>query len=208
MYIFDVNWSARTAGPSPYRNERTELFLLGCHKARSGNPCKGCFNAATWQLPADATAYDPIWCAEHLIRHAPNRFVTIGGGEPTDQIEDLILMCQLLQAKGFHVLCYTWHDFLQAIQGEYGETFKHQFLKLFEVIDGFIDGEFILEQRCYQAEKNDGLFNSIGSTNQHLVIKEKGIIKAYPVSEITKITFNQLTEEMTVQGRGLNYGAL
>lgn len=202
MYIFDVRWSATTAGPSPFNNERTELFLLGCEKARSGNACKGCFNSMTWEVPKDATYYEPKACAENIIKHAPNRFVTIGGGEPTDQIKDLIIMCEILKTHGFHILCYTWHDSLKATNGDYGENFKEDFLNLFSHIDGFIDGEFILEKRCYDTSKNDGLFNSVGSSNQRLVVKEDdNHIALYPIREIEKITFNE-TEEMLISGRG------
>ena len=45
LLIRDLKWSVKTAGPSPFNNERTELFLLGCKKAMSGKPCKGCFNS-------------------------------------------------------------------------------------------------------------------------------------------------------------------
>lgn len=204
MYIFDVNWAATTAGPSPYNNERTELFLLGCQKARSGNACKGCFNSVTWQVPDDATYYKPEVCAENIMKYAPNRFVTIGGGEPTDQIKDLIIMCKILKENHFHTLCYTWRDSLKAIGGEYGEDFKKDFLELLSCIDGFIDGEFILEKRCYNTSVNDGLFNSIGSSNQHLVVKDKNNIILYPIRDIEKIVFNE-TEEMLISGRGFTY---
>lgn len=207
MYIFDVNWAAQTAGPSPYNNERTELFLLGCEKARSGNACKGCFNSVTWNIPSDATYYEPEACAENIIKYAPNHFVTIGGGEPTDQIKDLIVVCKILKENDFHVLCYTWRDSLKALNGEYGEDFKKDFLALLSYVDGFIDGEFILEQRCYDTSKNDGLFNSIGSANQRLVIKDKNKIVLYPIGDIEKISFNK-TEEMLICGRSFTYEML
>lgn len=208
MYIFDVKWSATTAGPSPFHNERTELFLLGCEKARSGNPCKGCFNTITWQRPENASYYTPEFCAENIIKHAPNKYITIGGGEPLDQIKELITMCSILKQHGFHILCYTWRDALKVLTGFYGEVFKQDFLNLLMLVDGFIDGEFILEKRCYRTDINDGLFNSIGSTNQHLIVKDKvdkNKILSYPVGDIEKIYFDE-KEEMRICGRILEYG--
>lgn len=205
MYIFDVKWSAKTAGPSPFQNNRTELFLLGCQKASDGNPCKGCFNSKTWFIPKDATYYSPEECAENLMKFAPNPFITIGGGEPLDYIEELIKMCRLLKVNGYHVLCYTWRDIFLALDGYYGEAFRLNVIALIQLIDGFIDGEFILEQRCYKEDNDDGLFNSIGSSNQHLVIQEKQSIIRYPLNTIESIFFNAFNQ-MIIKGDGLLYG--
>lgn len=204
MYIFDVKWSVTTAGPSPDHNNRVELFLLGCNKAQSGNPCKGCFNRPTWHRPKNARYYDPVFCAENIIQHAPNKYLTIGGGEPLDQIKDLIIMCSALKQAGFHILCYTWRDIFKALRGEYSDIDKQDIKALIDVVDGFIDGEFILEKRCYEEDKEDGLFNSIGSTNQRLVFKTKEQILAYPVYAMKSIYFD-LDNKMHVVGQFIKF---
>ena len=106
----DVRWSVETAGPSPFDNKRTELFLLGCKKAMSGNPCKGCFNSTTWDASKALESHDPIKMAKHINDNAPNKYITIGGGEPTDQIDNLIILCKELKKYGFHIMMYTWKE--------------------------------------------------------------------------------------------------
>lgn len=203
MYIFDVKWSAITAGPSPFNNERTELFLLGCERARSGNACKGCFNSKTWYIPEDAKVYSAKYCAYNLIKHMPNKYLTIGGGEPLDVIDELIEMCAILKEHDIHILCYTWRNIFKALDGFYGEDFKNKVFKLISLIDGFIDDEFVLEKRCYKEDAEDGLFNSIGSTNQHVVVQKNNQIVRYQLDTIKEITF--LDGKMIVLGDEQTY---
>ena len=112
LKIFDMRTNVTTAGPSPNNNERIELFLLGCRKAYSGNPCKGCFNSALWDHNKAEFSRDPIELAQWFIESIPKdrRYITIGGGEPTDQIEALIPFCKLLHENGFHIMMYTWRE--------------------------------------------------------------------------------------------------
>ena len=46
--IFSAYLHSLTAGLSPHKNERVELFFAGCRMAREGNPCDGCFNQDLW----------------------------------------------------------------------------------------------------------------------------------------------------------------
>lgn len=87
LRIFDVKWRVKTAGPSPNNNERIEVFLLGCEKAINGNPCKGCFNSITWDKSIAQFSRDPIEMADMINEGCDpnNKYVTIGGGEPTDR---------------------------------------------------------------------------------------------------------------------------
>jgi pyruvate-formate lyase-activating enzyme len=116
MKLFDVKWNVKTAGPSPFNNERTELFLLGCRKALEGNPCPECFNSPTWDDSIAQRFYTPKDIAEHLSKTAPNKYVTIGGGEPTDQIDELIELCKEIKKYGFHTMVYTWRDLRWELQ--------------------------------------------------------------------------------------------
>lgn len=166
MKIFDVNWKAVTAGPSPHNNERTEVFLLGCKKALEGNPCKGCFNQATWNANLATIEDTPEEAAENIFKYAPNKYITIGGGEPTDQIDELIIFTRLLKEKGYHVMMYTWRSLYAIIKGEYSEDFKLKFLTLMNSIDILVDGEFQEENKLYIHDQSDGLFGSVGSGNQ------------------------------------------
>lgn len=187
ILLRDVRWSVKTAGPSPDNNNRTELFLLGCDKAMKGYPCKGCFNSSTWDNTKAEFSYDPIKMAEHINKYAPNKYITIGGGEPLMQIDNLIILCKELKKYNFHIIVYTWRrieyftrsyramhpiyipkgmylelesDF--CIQRDKGE-------ELINTIDILIDGEYKENEKLYNFKAEDGLTNSIGSGNQGII---------------------------------------
>jgi organic radical activating enzyme len=166
MKLWDVKWKVKTAGPSPHSNDRTELFLLGCKKALEGDPCVGCFNESTWDDSISENKYDPVEMAKHINIHAPNKYITIGGGEPTDQIDNLIILCKELKKLGFHIMVYTWKRLEHVLKNGNGIEEANKTRELLNHIDMLIDGEFVLEDRLYEEDKEDGLLNSIGSGNQ------------------------------------------
>ena len=151
----ECQWSVKTAGPSPFNNERTEIFLLGCNKAMSGNPCHGCFNSSTWDASQAQWTHDPIKMAEHINRNAPNKYITIGGGEPTDQIENLIILCKELKKYDFHIMMYTWRNlksivnpirvFLTGEEVEHPLTYPMR--ELLQYLDIVVDGQFKIEEK-------------------------------------------------------------
>ena len=167
LKLFDVKWTSHTAGPSPYdNNARTELFLMGCEKARLGVPCKGCFNPRLWADIADARLLNPEDMAEHIAKFALNKFITIVGGEPLDQIGGLADLCYFLKQKGFHILVFT-HYILKDILINV-DIFEepNAYTKFLHNIDVLVDGEYIAEERIYDEDLSDGLHNAVGSGNQ------------------------------------------
>lgn len=170
ILLRECNWSVKTAGPSPDDNKRTELFLLGCNKAMTGNPCKGCFNSTTWDNSKAEWSHDPIKMAEHINNCAPNKYITIGGGEPTDQIENVIILCKELKKYGFHIMMYTWRDLLSTLNNPLRSCdvtdLINNFRELFKYVDIIVDGEYREELRMWDGSKEDGLLSSIGSGNQ------------------------------------------
>lgn len=183
ILLRDCRWSVTTAGPSPYNNERTEIFLLGCNKAMTGNPCKGCFNSTTWDNSTAQWSHDPVKMAEHINNNAPNKYITIGGGEPTDQIDNLIILCKELKKYGFHIMVYTWRNLEKELNfafnprmaiAYYGTSDPEEYLlakniyQLTHYVDIIVDGEYKQEERLYQQELEDGLMSSIGSGNQRV----------------------------------------
>lgn len=166
----ECNWSVKTAGPSPDNNKRTELFLLGCKKAMSGNPCNGCFNSTTWDSNKALYSHDPIKMAEHINNNAPNKYITIGGGEPTDQIDNLIILCRELKKYNFHIMMYTWRDLKFTLNPlmrscEFTDM-THKFNELLKYVDIVVDGEYKEDERLWDGTKEDGLISSVGSGNQ------------------------------------------
>lgn len=198
IYLRDCNWAVKTAGPSPDNNNRTELFLLGCDKAMSGNPCNGCFNATTWDSKSANWTHDPIKMAEHINNNAPNKYITIGGGEPTDQINNLIILCRELKKHGFHIMMYTWRD-LQATLSNPLRSYEvtkliNNFKTLLNYVDIIVDGEYKQEERLWNGDKGDGLFSSVGSGNQIIWdIKNKRGFAMRDIVEINLTSNNNLS---------------
>ena len=203
MYIYDIKWTTQTAGPSPCCNQRTELFLLGCQKAMLGHPCPGCFNQSLWQVPKQAKTYTPQTVAKQIIKFAPQPFLTIGGGEPLDQIEELITLCYLLKQEGFHIICYTWRDIQKALINQYGLAFLQSLLKLIMYVDAFIDGPYENDKRIYQENIQDGFLDSIGSSNQHIVLCEPGKLpKSYPLLTVCDFYYDEEQQKLCVKQGG------
>lgn len=180
LLIYDINWSTDTAGPSPNNNQRVELFLLGCERAMQGNECKGCFNTKLWNNNIAKFSRDPVEVADEIAALTDNRYITISGGEPLDQIEHLIPLCKRLKEHGFHIMMYTWRDVFLVI-GEINyingclenyDTYKDidhlEARELFKHLDIVVDGEFIQEECLYDKDLGDGLLSSIGSGNQRI----------------------------------------
>lgn len=176
--LFDIHWETDTAGPSPNNNKRIEVFLLGCNKAIQGKPCKGCFNSITWDKSKAEWSWDPIELADMVNEGCDpnNKYVTIGGGEPTDQIDQLIPFVKRLKEHGFHIMMYTWKDLQSLIKlptlyfgtmdKEIEEVNKYR--ELLKHLDIVVDGEFKQDECLYQQELGDGMLSSIGSGNQKI----------------------------------------
>lgn len=184
LRIFDIKWRTDTAGPSPNNNERIEVFLLGCNKAMQGNPCKGCFNSITWDKSKAEYSWDPIELADMINEGCDpnNKYITIGGGEPTDQVDMIIPFAKRLKEHGFHIMMYTWRDlkheldliFNHHMTAYYGISsiekldFAEKMWELIRHLDIIVDGEYKQEERLYQQELGDGMLSSIGSGNQRV----------------------------------------
>ena len=176
LKVFDIRFDVTTAGPSPIDNRRIELFLLGCDKAMNGFPCKGCFNKPLWDSNKAEHSLNPVELADWIIERTPEeeRYITIGGAEPTHQIDHLIPFCKILKRAGFHIMIYTYRELLHEFNisnKEYSTPNKidtDKWIALLENIDMVVDGPFIQELRLYQEEAQDGFLSSIGSGNQRI----------------------------------------
>ncbi len=154
--LYGAKYNVTTAGPSPGSNYRTELFFFGCKLAMSGNACEGCFNSQIWDNSIAIKDYSPQEIVDTIKENAENKYITIGGGEPTDQLEGLIELTKLLKAEGFHILLYSW------------KTIDMLPEELLINIDILVDGKFLKEERLYDTNLENGLANSVGSGNQRV----------------------------------------
>ena len=176
LKVFDIKFDVTTAGPSPNDNKRIELFLLGCDKAMRGDACEGCFNRRLWDSNLAEFSCDIESLANWIIERTPEneRYITIGGAEPTFQIDHLIPFCKILKSAGFHIMIYTYRELLHEFNisnKQYNTPNKipvSKWIALLENIDMIVDGPFIQEQRMYKEDEGDGFLSSIGSGNQRI----------------------------------------
>lgn len=185
--LFGVKWATDQGGPSPDNNMRTELYFMGCRKAMSGDPCDGCYNPDLWETRLDAITRSPQDMAEHIAKFAPNKYITIVGGEPTDQMEGLTELCKLLKAKGFHILVFSWRSLKIGSTGNIHPAWRG----LIQNIDILVDGAYKKSERIYNEDFEDGFHNTIGSANQTIWdLKEwndagrPGIINGHTAGEL------------------------
>lgn len=194
--LADVRWSVKTAGPSPADNIRTEIFLEGCKKAIEGSPCKGCFNSSTW-IHGRNPLQDPILVARHIAKNC-NGYVTIGGGEPTDQIDGLILLVKELKRLNINVIVYTWRKLecflfdnnqgVLPIGKTEGYNIEEDMTELLRYVDYVIDGEFIEEEKVLDFKSSNVKDHFVGSGNQTIWDVKKG--HGYELCNIVKIEMN------------------
>lgn len=82
---------------------RTVLFMQGCNLH-----CKGCHNKVAWDINKGISVnIDEL--VEELNEKVFNKKITISGGEPLFQKEELIYLVNKLNEKGFDIALYTGH---------------------------------------------------------------------------------------------------
>lgn len=173
--MFDIRYRIKNAGPSPDDNRRTELYFAGCRKAASGSPCKNCFNPMIWQ-PENTLMKTPAEFLDCLERHNIPKYITLVGGEPTDQLEGLLGFARLAKEKGYHIILFSWHD------KKWLEENLKDGAKCFDII---VPGEYREELHIYNEEKDDGLHNAVGSANQSIWITAHAkVISAGSISSL------------------------
>ncbi len=212
LKVFDIKFDVTTAGPSPLENnKRIELFLLGCDKAMCGHACPGCFNRKLWDATLATHSCDIQSLAKWIIDRTPmnERYITLGGAEPTMQIDKLIPFCKILKEHGFHIMMYTWrelnyelseHTLPRAMDYPLNKIDKDKWYDLFENLDMIVDGQFIAEQRLYQEDAADGFLSSIGSGNQKVWdikhYNEKHEFRGYFMEEIESLRLGKLNNDL------------
>ena len=189
--MFDVRYDIDTAGPSPNNNLRTELYFAGCNKALSAEgPCKGCFNPLLWYRERGLVK-SPQEFLDCLNSHNIRKFITIVGGEPTDQLEGLIEFGKLAKADGYHIILFSWHS-KEWLEEKMGDGVLRA--------DIIVPGEYRASERIYDENLKGGIHNVVGSGNQLIWIPaaEKWF-SAADVSSL-KLDANNILE-VTLYGR-------
>lgn len=155
--IFDILWQTKGAGPSPDNNRRTEIYFAGCKMAKNGNPCPGCFNPDLWD-DSSCIPRLPSEIFDVINKTNVPKYITIVGGEPTDQLSGLIELAKLLKNNKYHIMLFTRREKQWILN-----HISNEDIKLFDII---VTGPYKKECRIYDSSKDDGIHNVIGSANQ------------------------------------------
>lgn len=178
--LFDILWETKNAGPSPYDNRRTEVYFGGCKKALSGNQCKNCFNPLLWD-GSRCYPKDPEEVVNAIEMNKVPKFVTIVGGEPTDQLPGLIKFGRILKEHNFHIMLFSWRSV---------EWFRKELdnddINNFNII---VTDPYVEEERIYNVNRDDGIHNVIGSGNQRIWLPKEN--KIYYARDIRMMTLSK-----------------
>lgn len=124
---------------------RTVVFLSGCSVK-----CEGCHNQQYWKKES-GRIYQTAALANEIIKNTPQKKITISGGEPLEQKEELFDL--LSRLSGFDIGLYTSFEI--------------------EKIDKKILGKlrFVKTGKYIQELKTEGEY--FGSKNQKIIYLEK-----------------------------------
>lgn len=147
---------------------RTTIFFQGCP-----HHCPGCQNPETWEfgIGTDMTVSDII----DAVRTNPIvRGVTLSGGEPFAQNEEIVELAKRLKECQYEVAAYTGYTFEHLCESDA----PHQ-KELLSWLDILVDGPFI------QAEKSMELTFK-GSRNQRVLNVPESLKQGKPVLETSE----------------------
>lgn len=136
---------------------RTSLFVSGCNFH-----CKGCFNEE-YQNPE---------CGELYTQEIENKIIqqiklpyikglSLLGGEPMLYCEELVSLCEKVKRLNKNIWCWTGYKFEELIKDD-------NKLKLLNLIDVLVDGQFIEELRDLRLYMR-------GSRNQRVIDVKKSL---------------------------------
>ena len=134
---------------------RFVVFVQGCKKR-----CIGCHNPSSHDFNSgyDISIDDIIKMVE---ANPLLSGITISGGEPFEQAENLVLLAKSIKAMNLEVAIYTGYTFEELISSN-----DENILNLLKYTDILVDGPFEKEKRDYSAKFK-------GSSNQRIIdVKE------------------------------------
>ncbi len=143
---------------------RITIFTQGCP-----HHCEGCHNPQTWDFEG-GTALSVSDLITEIASNPICRGVTLSGGEPFSQAEELADLAAALKDKGYEVASYSGYTFEELLDGTSAQR------KLLETIDVLIDGPFQLDKRSLN-------LNYRGSSNQRVLDVPKSLAAGRAVEE-------------------------
>lgn len=131
---------------------RLGIWVNGCNKR-----CKGCMSSALWQFkPENECDIEDFFS---VYNYQKIDGVTISGGEPFAQKEELAHLVKFFLEKGIRdILVYTGYT-IEELQAKNDSDINYVLNNIAVLIDG-----------PYIEEANDGFNNLKGSNNQRIII--------------------------------------
>lgn len=131
---------------------RFTIYTQGCtHK------CEGCHNPDTWSQDVNQ-----LFSIDEIITKIENeslgKNVTISGGDPLLQVDQIYYLCQQLKQREYNIWLYTGYQIEQIkVNGKLN--------KILEVVDVLVDGRF-------DNSLLSPALKFIGSSNQRIIEKK------------------------------------
>ena len=163
MRVATIKPRSKTAGLSldELNNERIEVFLAGCNIAASGHPCPDCFNQDLWngKFFPNISSKQLFNDVAEISKATKNKYITIVGGEPLDQYQELADFIERLYCDYFHIVVITHYTM---------KKIRKDFPLILKWADTIIDGVYDRTKRTFDECKTPGIYQVIGSSNQKI----------------------------------------
>lgn len=147
MRILDIIDGTIVDGPGL----RTSIYFAGCaHK------CPGCHNRQSWDFDGGREA-----TIDELMAHVEeNGFnVTLTGGDPLYQIDEILPLCGRLRDAGYTIWCYTGFTIEEIRASE-------SLSRILDAVDVIVDGPYVEALRDLSLQFR-------GSSNQRIIELKK-----------------------------------
>jgi anaerobic ribonucleoside-triphosphate reductase activating protein len=188
MLIHAIVPVSRANGPG----ERFVLWVQGCRRG-----CRGCFNPAAharepavtqkWKKPPRAAPPQksvneiifPAWMsAGEIISYIPRGRVsgiTVSGGEPFEQPEELGRLLAAARLMGLHTLVYSGYTY---------EELRRAGKTLLRKIDILIDGPYMREVPQTEAWAGSGNQRVLSLRNGEIIVRDSSLQERAALAEI------------------------
>jgi len=137
-----IHYPLNSLGP----DERIGIWFQGCSLH-----CIGCMSKHTWNTN-EGFEFNVDEVMRSISYH-DSKFITISGGEPFEQSEELYKLIKALKKSDYEILIYSGFDY---------QFLKNNYFYVLDLIDVLIDGPFDNSQKTNLASK--------GSNNQQIII--------------------------------------
>lgn len=148
---------------------RYAIFTQGCPHG-----CLGCHNPQSHDFQG-GQEYEINQLLEEIKQNPMLKGITLSGGEPLEQADNLLVLAQEIRKMGLDIWIYTGYTFEELIK----LPKENPKLKLLSISQVLVDGPFILNQRSLE-------LNFRGSSNQRIIDLEQ----SFATNQLTTINLD------------------